>query len=412
MLTHFTPELPNLLCPLSLIIDDSAPIYADRLSPDVAAQQRAAGREVDWWTFFGHLLDLFDRHGVCGKFTVLPYHPEHGMTDRLKSRLRRRQLREFVAVVRGRMLPRFDITPEILSHDAVIDPDTDRPLGIEEPEHIWSQTQSEDVLTRYIARALEALASIGLPANGVTSPCDFGIRNEANYVRAIHRAMKATGGPALAWYFLHCERFDYHEPRLMWMDAEAGEAVVSVAGASGVGDMGLTARFGQDIGAIADEHIAADGQGGVLPRMIADGSYIVMYNHWWSLMDHGRETGLRVLAKVLPRLKRHYGARVQWMTCSDIARYYATARACQFCVARSEEGATVRLQSPFECPGLTFSFSTRRPVAAVNADGIRLRQTTRPGRLDGGCWRQAGGTVWVCVDVARRTELEVVARTP
>ncbi len=407
MLTHFTPELPHLLCPVSLIIDDSAPIYADRLSPEVVAQRQAAGQEVDWWTFMDHLLALFDRYGVCGKLTVLPYNAENGFVDKLKSSVRRRQLREFVRVVQERMLPRFDITPEIISHDAVINPDTDEPLGVEEREHVWSQTQSEETLTKYIARALQALAKIGLPATGVTSPCDFGIRNEGNYARAIHGAMAATGGPGLTWYFLHCERYDYHEPRLMWLDAEAGEAVVSVAGASGISDMGLTARFGTDVAAIVDEHITADGEGGVLPRMIADRSYVVMYNHWWSLMDQGRETGLKVLAGVLPRLRKHYAAQVQWMTCSDIARYYATARACQICAAASDEGAAVRLQSPFACPGFTFSFCTSRPVKTIAVGDARLKRTSRPGRLDSGCWRQEVGTVWVCLDVAKQTRIEV-----
>ena len=408
MLTHFTPELPNLLCPVSLIIDDSAPIYADRLSPEAVAQRQAAGQEVDWWTFFDHLLALFDRYGVHGKFTVLPYHAEYGFADKLKSPVRRRQLREFVSVVQERMIPRFDIAPEIVSHDVVINPDTDQPLGVEEREHVWSQTQNEETLTKYIARALQALKKIGLPANGVTSPCDFGSRNEGNYARAIHGAMKAVGGPGLTWYFLHCESYHYHEPRLMWLDAEAGEAVVSVAGASGISDMGLTARFGKDVAAIVDEHITAEGEGGLLPRMIADRSYIVMYNHWWSLIDRGRETGLEVLEGMLPRLKKHYGAQMQWMQCSDIARYYAATRACQICAVENGRGVTVRLHSPFACPDSTFSFRATRPVETIKAGEVRLKKTTRPGRLDTGCWRQEEGTVWVSLDVARQTDLEAV----
>ena len=155
MLTHFTPELPNLLCPISLIIDDSAPIYADRLSPEEVARRKAAGEGVDWWTFCDHFLSLCERNGVCGKFTVLPYHAEYGMVDRLRSPARKRQLREFCSVAQERIVPRFDITPEIISHNVVIDPATDQPLGVEEQEHEWSQTQSEETLTAYIARALE-----------------------------------------------------------------------------------------------------------------------------------------------------------------------------------------------------------------------------------------------------------------
>ena len=212
---------------------------------------------------------------------------------------------------------------------------------------------------------------------------------------------------ALSWYFLPCERYDYHEPRLMLLDAEAGEGVVSVGGAGAMSDMGLTARHGKNVAAIVDEHITADGQGGALPRMIAQRSYIVMYNHWWSLMDQGRETGLQVLAAMLPRLKKHYGAQVQWMKCSDIARYYATARSCQICAAETDQGGTVRIQSPFDCPGFTFSFRTDRAVKAITVGGTRLKKTVRQGRLGAGSWRQEGDTVAVSLDVSRRKELAV-----
>jgi len=259
-ISRLTVELPNLQCPMSLIVDDPKPIYEDRLLPEQLAKRKADGKGVDWWTFFDDLANLFDEFGMKGKFTVIPWTNGIGMADKLTDPVRQRQRDAFVAFVNKRLVPKCDITPEIISHGTVINPDTDQPLGVKEPEHEWSRKQTEDTLEKYIGRALLALKNIGLPANGVTSPCDFGEGNEANYARAIGRALKRVNGVKLAWYFLQGDSGDYIEPRLMYFDRRNAEAVVSIMPTYGMGDIGLNKKFGRDIAKAVDVHITADGK--------------------------------------------------------------------------------------------------------------------------------------------------------
>ncbi|MDH7568089.1 MAG: hypothetical protein QHJ73_00710 [Armatimonadota bacterium] len=408
MVSHFTVERPNLQTPMSLIIDDPTPIYADRLSPEEVARRQAEGKGVDWWTFFEHLADLFDEYGVKGKFSVIPYRSGIGMADRLESPEHRRQLAEFVQFVQRRLLPGFDITPEILSHGVVLDPDTDKPLGVDDPEEKWSQRQSAETLEKYIARGLVALKNIGLEANGVTSPSDFGARNEANYVRAISGALKRVNQTKLAWYFLQSDGGDYIEPRLMYFDRANAEAVVSIMPTGLLSDIGLSRRFGQDVAPNVDVHITADGREGVIPRMIENNSYLVFYKHWWALYDQGQETGLKVLREVLDRTRRFYGQRVQWLPCSAIARYYAAAKTYRLTAVRRPDGALLRLESVFPCPAFTVTFRVPTIVTEVRVDGARLTRVQPDGsRLDAGTWRQQGDLVSACFDLGEKSELSI-----
>ncbi|MBM4084284.1 MAG: hypothetical protein FJ272_05800, partial [Planctomycetes bacterium] len=366
-LSQFTVELPNLQCPISLIIDDPTPIFADRLSAEDLARRKAEGKGVDMRTFFDDLVGLFQEYGVKGKFTVNSYVSSVGMIDRLSDPNRKRQLDEFVSVVKTKLMPNFDITPEIISHGVVLNVETDQPLGVQDPENVWSQTQDEDTLERYIGRGLTALKNVGLECNGVTSPSDFGQRNEANYVRAISRALKRVNGVKLAWYFLQSDSADYIEPRLMLFDRRNGEVVVNIMPTSRISDIGLSKRFERDIAKTVDEHITADGKGGVIPQMVASRSYLVFYKHWGLLYDGGQETGVKVLREVLDRVRRFYAADVRWMTCSDIARYYAVAKTYRLTQRSGKDSVSLTLESPYACPGFTVGFCANREVKRVSA---------------------------------------------
>ncbi|MBM3888558.1 MAG: hypothetical protein FJ388_05465, partial [Verrucomicrobia bacterium] len=46
-ISRLTVELPNLQCPMSLIVDDPKPIYEDRLLPEQLARRKADGKGVD-----------------------------------------------------------------------------------------------------------------------------------------------------------------------------------------------------------------------------------------------------------------------------------------------------------------------------------------------------------------------------
>ena len=75
--------------------------------------------------------------------------------------------------------------------------------------------------------------------------------------------------------------------------------------------------------------------------------------------------------------------------------------------AEGDDLVTVRLESPFDCPGFTLSFTASQPVTGISMKGTNLKRVPRGQRLDPGTWTQVGETVWVCLDVAGDTRFIV-----
>ena len=418
MISRFTVELPNLQCPMSLIIDDGFPILADRLSPADLEKRKAEGKGVDWWTFFDNLTALFAEYGMKGKLSIISYREGTGMIDKVTDPTRKKQLDEFLALLNKRVVPGFDITPEMISHAAVMNVETDQPLGVKDNEAVWSQTQSEETLEAYIGRALLALKNVGLAPNGVTSPWDFGSKNEANYALAISRSLKRVCGVKLSWYFCQSDSADYFEPRLMYLDRRNQEAVVNIMPTRRTCDLTLSKELGRDIPKIVDVHITPDGKEGAFPAMIAAHSYIVFYKHWGNLYDQGQETGLKVLREVLGRMRQFYPGDTQWMACSEVARYYAAAKTYRLTQMPGKGSLNVSLESPFACPNFTVSFSVPREVKRIEVQGRNpaapeekpkdVKRVEKAGkRLEPYTWCAEGQTVYACFDLSEATHIYI-----
>jgi hypothetical protein len=338
------------------------------------------------------------------------------MIDKITDPTRKKQLDEFVSVLNKRVAPNFDITPEMISHGVVMNVETDQPLGVKDNESVWSQTQSEETLEKYIGRALLALKNVGIAANGVTSPWDFGSKNEANYVRAIWRSLKRVYGVKLSWYFCQSDSADYIEPRLMYLDRQNKEAVVNIMPTGRTSDLALSKQLGRDIPKIVDVQISADGKEGVFPTMIASRSYIVFYKHWGNLYDQGQETGLKVLREVLARMRQFYPNDTQWMACSEVARYYAAARTYRLTQRWGQTSLSVYIESPFSCPSFTVSFEVPREVKRIEvcernpptpgAKPKDVKRVDKAGkRLEPYTWCAEGQTVYACFDLHESTDM-------
>jgi hypothetical protein len=231
----------------------------------------------------------------------------------------RRELAAWLQKVRERIVPRFDITPEILTHTRALDLATGQLLP--ESEHDWSRRQDEPTLTGYIAAALGILQRVGLDANGVTSPCDFGRGNEDAYARAVLAAQRQVCKRQSTWYFLHTDT----EPagKTTQVYCRDGDAwVVSVV--SKAGDYLWQSMETQDTGeafvqAMADKHLSAEGATGQFALLRAANQPIVFHTHWQSLYANGRYSGLRALELVCARIERAWRGNVAWTRCSDLA---------------------------------------------------------------------------------------------
>jgi len=77
----------------------------------------------------------------------------------------------------------FDLTPEMLTHTRVVDLNTWQ-LTEELEQGKWVDPPVE-LLTDYIATAMQLRKNVGIACEGVTSPGAFGKRKETAYARAV-----------------------------------------------------------------------------------------------------------------------------------------------------------------------------------------------------------------------------------
>ena len=273
--------------------------------------------------------DLADEFDLRGKFSIVP---QPGAVGSINTRLEgvpEDEMHAWLDMARARVVPRFDITPEMITHDWAIDLATMQPL--DENEHDWSQRQTVATLQPYIAYALGELKQAGFDANGVTSPWHFGIEVEADYARAILAAEEQVYGRHDTWYF--CRSTDAVDGRaeVMLLETDGVVRRSCVAVLATCGDriwqtMNSPRTDAEYIGEVADLYLTADGQAGRIRDLFDGGGEIVLCTHWQSLFSNGTMTGLTVLGEVARRVRETFGEALQWTKCSDIAAA-AVARA-------------------------------------------------------------------------------------
>ena len=188
------------------------------------------GYETPWIVpnaFTERVAATFERFDLHGKFTVLPMPSCLGRIDKSLERVPQEHLEGFLKIVRERIAPRFDITPEFLTHLAAYDLKSGKYQHIFEDAWI-SRAPLEEVID-YFVLAFQILKNVGLPAQGITSPWNSGIDVEKKYAQALAEAHWKVYGKKLTWYFLYVSEWD--QPRRCTVEytaPERGQAVVSV----------------------------------------------------------------------------------------------------------------------------------------------------------------------------------------
>ena len=172
-------EHPALRQPVSLIVDDPVPAY----NPAHFHSGFRLGPLRIPPTLIDRFADLVEETGIRGKFSVIPYPFGLGRVDREVQGVSGAELRHFLDVVRERIAPNLDITPEVLTHWNALDLQTGRLLPYW--EHVWSHDQTHDSLVPYLSLALEILNAVDLPCSGMTSPWNFGEAIEGVYAEAL-----------------------------------------------------------------------------------------------------------------------------------------------------------------------------------------------------------------------------------
>ncbi|MGQ9514293.1 MAG: hypothetical protein ACUVTL_04505 [Thermoproteota archaeon] len=411
-------EMPNLRTPISFIVDDSAPcinpLYYYRIQvnpsmPEYYSETKGIPNDL-----LHEFVEILIEYGVRGKFTVIPFPAGLGSVETWLQGYSVSEMREWLNIVREKLLDNFDITPEMLTHTLALDLETNTTIQSAEQED-WHKKQNFDTLFPYIKRALEILRDARLSPNGVTSPGGFGHTIEGDYARAVLEAEKYVNGRKVAWYFLHTEEDSkIVMPRLMYLDRWKGEAVVAMISCNDdwiwetmTPEVRSKWREGL-LSTYADRYISSDGKGGRLVEVLNAGSYVAFHTHWNSLFSNGDRIGMKVMREIFKRINSLLGDRVQWMKFSDVALLTAAINSLSVKFLEKVDEIVFELDTPFEFRDLTFSFNYEKTVGDAILSDSKSSSVKNLKRVEGkstflerNSWMQRGERIFVCVDLSQ-----------
>ena len=183
--------------PISLIIDDGSPV--DPLFYELPGYETPFLVPAE---FTKRVADTFDKFDIRGKYTLIPMPSCLGRIDQSLKRVPQDHLQEFLKLIRERIYPRFDITPEFLTHLCAYDLKTgnyQRHLY----EDTWISQAPPEEIVEYFTLAFQILKNVGIESTGITSPWVSGIDVEKKYAKAFGDAQWNLFKRKLTWYFLH-----------------------------------------------------------------------------------------------------------------------------------------------------------------------------------------------------------------
>jgi hypothetical protein len=319
------PFLPGPT-PVSLIIDDGSPV--DPLFYEIP------GYETPFLVpheFTRRVIDTFNRFDLRGKFTLIPMPSCLGRIDQSLKRVSGEHLEEFLKLVREGIAPRFDITPEFLTHLNAYNLKSGKFMHIY--EDVWISQASPDEIVEYFTLAFRILKNAGIEANGITSPWVSGIDVEKKYAKALGDAQWNLFNRRLTWYFLNAAS-DSENPfpmSVQYKNDERGQTVVSLP--SNAGDIFWTMdepdreKRKTMIKDGIDRLVSPDGKTGRIRQLIDTGFPVVIVTHWQSLYTQGTGLGLEGLASLAERMRKVFGQTIEWVSCYEMARRFASAKA-------------------------------------------------------------------------------------
>jgi hypothetical protein len=312
--------------PIAILVDDSCPLIHVYRNHWVDVHHRAPatddGRpllEIVPNEFLDRFCDVVERHGIAGKFSIVPAPGGLGDVVQGISGFDPALTRAWNTTVQSRLSHRFDFCPEGLTHNLAVNLATGE--FYPEGEADWSQSQNRTVLTPYLTRELELLKASEYDVTGITSCWVFGQRVEAEYIASMVAALKAVYDRDLSWYYLHIwHRYPYERPYIAYQRGKATLVAIN----STVDDF-----FWETINSprtdraylesVADKMLTADGRGGAIREVLDAGGWPVLMTHWQSFFSNGLETGLAVLDILGQRVADALSGEVEWTTCMEMA---------------------------------------------------------------------------------------------
>ena len=389
---------PLLRTPLSLIVDDSCPVinltyywiqqrhaWKARHQPGVppdrwegnAAQLKKIPPTIPA-DFAAEWAEWCWENGVKGKFSLIPYPAGVGRVDegfpaQVVEKSSTLEYQSWMRIYRELIWPSFDLTPEMLTHTAVVDLDTF--ALTEEWEQVeWVNPPVDNRLTDYIIAAMEILDNVGIPCEGVTSPGAFGKRQEAAYAKAVLTASQHVNNNPRPFYFLWLKNDELPDVPIWYAEKENGIAIASIVACAGDWFGGWT---GYDLGD-ADRFITEDLQEGRLPPILEKELPCVLVGHWPGFYFNGEKCGFEILKTVKTRLDNYDpdGTKTLWMKTSEIGHYWMARELTDITVLPvgvvSNRTQQINLSTQF--PTANFTLAIDAPVRHVQVNGWDLRE--------------------------------------
>jgi len=389
---------PLLRTPLSLIVDDSCPVinltyywiqqrhaWKARHQPGVppdrwegnAAQLKKIPPTIPA-DFAAEWAEWCWENGVKGKFSLIPYpagigRVDEGFPTQVVEKSSTLEYQAWLRVYRELIWPSFDLTPEMLTHTAVVDLNTFTLTEAWEQVE-WVDPPVDDRLTDYIITAMEMLDNVGIPCEGVTSPGAFGKRQEAAYAKAVLTASQHVNNNPRPFYFLWLKHDELPDVPIWYAEKENGIAIASIVACAGDWFGGWT---GYDLGD-ADRFITEDLQGGRLPPILEKELPCVLVGHWPGFYFNGEKCGFDILKTVKARLDNYDpdGTKTLWMKTSEIGHYWMARELTDIAVfpvgVVSNRTQQINLSTQF--PTANFTLAIDAPVRHVQVNGWDLRE--------------------------------------
>lgn len=308
--------------PISLIVDDGSPV--DPLFYEIPGYETPFLVPAE---FTARVAETFERCGLRGKITIIPMPSCLGRIDQSLKRVPQEHLQAFLKIVRERIAPRFDITPEFLTHLRAYDLKKGNYQHIF--EDVWITRAPLEEVIEYFVLAFQILQNVGLPATGITSPWDSGVDVEKKYAQALAEAQWKVFQRKVTWYFLYS--VGSGPPRKLSIEyqvPERGQSVVSVpANAPDIFwsmEQPVSERR-QFIQNNIDHLLSEDGRTGRVRELIESGHPVILLTHWQSLYTQGTGLGLEGLNALAERIRKVFGNNVEWVSCSERAQRFVSS---------------------------------------------------------------------------------------
>ena len=276
-----------------------------------------------------------EEFGVRGKFTVLPCPAGHGQIDREVRGYSGAELKDLMRVIRERIAPRMDITPEVLTHTMALDPKTDALLP--HAESAWiaylSATGNSAALVKYIRHGYSILrnagfAPHGLTIGGMTDPSGIAkneMVSDGYHLAPIGEALlevEKEFAPTVTETFLWTGAPPVSErSRLRRLPEVCFEkpGVGRVYAVHAIDDIAFNTLHGNaNLEKEINRLVTPDLERGELIVDAEAGKVLAVTLHTQTLISKNTGQGLQLIREVARRLQQRYGRRLVWATASEL----------------------------------------------------------------------------------------------